>query len=80
MVEVFITDVKDPGEAQLRVERIHAAFTGYKANFDLEDCDRILRVLSATGLVETYRIIGLLKELGCHAEVLPDIIPKGRHI
>ena len=78
MVEVFITDVKGQREAQVLLERIHAAFTGYKANFDLEDCDRVLRVLSITGCVESYRIIGLLKELGCHAEVLPDIIPDPR--
>jgi len=78
MVEVFITDVKDHGKAQLLLERIHAAFTGYEANFDLEDCDRILRILSLTGYVETYRVIRLLKELGCHAEVLPDIIPDPR--
>jgi hypothetical protein len=78
MVEVFITDVKGQREAQMLLERIHAVFTGYKANFDLEDCDRILRVLSVTGSVESCRVIGLLKELGCHAEVLPDIIPDPR--
>ena len=78
MVEVFITDVKGQREAQMLLERIHAAFTGYRANFDLEDCDRILRVLSVTGCVESRRVIGLLRELGCHAEVLPDIIPDPR--
>jgi hypothetical protein len=78
MVEVFITDVKDHREAQLLLEQIHAAFTGYEANFDLEDCDRILRVLSITGRVESHRVIGLLKKLGCHAEVLPDIIADPR--
>ncbi|HVU54503.1 MAG TPA: hypothetical protein VHD83_05580 [Puia sp.] len=75
MVEIFITDVKDHTKAQLLLERIHASFTDYRANFDLEDCDRILRVLSTTGSVESCRIIGLLKDLGCHAEVLPDIVP-----
>jgi hypothetical protein len=78
MVEVFITDVKDHSEAQLLLERLHIAFTGYQANFDLEDCDRILRVLSNTGLVETYRIIRWLKDHGCHAEVLPDFVPDPR--
>ena len=75
MVEVFITDVKDPGEARWLLEQIHAAFTAYKANFDLEDRDRILRVTSITGCVESCHIIGLLKEQGRHAEVLPDIVP-----
>lgn len=75
MVEVFITDVKDCRRAQMLIEQLHAAFTGYKANFDLDDSDRILRVLSATGSVESRPIIRLLKDLGCHAEVLPDFIP-----
>jgi hypothetical protein len=79
MVEVFITDVKDDCEAQMLLGRIHAAFTGYKANFDLDDCDRILRVLSSNGFVETCHVIRLLKDLGCHAEVLPDIVPDARY-
>jgi len=54
------------------IERIHRTFTEYKANFDLEDCDRILRVTSSTGPVEARRLIRLLKELGFNAEVLPD--------
>ena len=74
MVEVFKTNVKDRAQAVMLIQRIHETFTGYKANFDLEDCDRILRVRSVTGVVESFRLIHLLKELGCHAEVLPDIV------
>ena len=78
MVEVFKTNVKDGGHAIQLLERIHAAFTGYKANFDLDDCDRILRVKAISGSVEARRLIALLKELGCHAEVLPDIVNSPR--
>lgn len=78
MVEVFKTNVKDGRQALLLLERIHAAFAGYKANFDLDDCDRILRVRSISGSVEIYHLIALLKELGCHAEVLPDVVNSPR--
>ena len=44
MVEVFKTNVKDQGVADKLIDQIHRIFIGYMANFDLEDCDNILRV------------------------------------
>lgn len=76
MVEVFKTDVNHRMHANMLIEQIHKTFTGYKANFDLEDCDRILRVKSITGAVEARRLIRLLDELGFRAEVLPDSVPQ----
>lgn len=76
MVEVFKTNVREPIFAYRLVEKIHERFADYKANFDLEDCDRILRVKCTTGPVQSSRLIALLKEHGFKAEVLPDdIIP-----
>ena len=50
MVEVFKTNVKDPHHAAMLIDCIHKSFDGYNANFDLEDCDKILRVKSASGI------------------------------
>jgi hypothetical protein len=72
MVEVFKTDVKDEGQAKKLVNLIHGSFPGYKANFDLEDRDRILRVQCDGGFVQPSRLIALLKVSGFHAEVLDD--------
>jgi len=74
MVEVFKTDVQCADQACTLVDRIHRAFPGYKANFDLEDCDRILRVAVAHGDINTSRIITLLNHAGVWAEVLTDEI------
>jgi len=71
MIEVFKTDVIDPVLAGLLQNRIHRTFPQYRANFDLEDCDRILRVACVTGSVEARRLIQLLEERGFKAEVLP---------
>lgn len=71
MVEVFKTNVEDHQQAKILLEQIHKVFTGYKANFDLDDCDKILRVQSA-GRVQTRSLISLLKDFGSAAEVLPD--------
>ncbi len=72
MVEVFKTDVRDRRHAYQLVEQIHETFGDYTANFDLHDCDRILRVKCTTGFVQASQLVELLKDYGCHAEVLPD--------
>ena len=78
MVEVFKTDVKDRDHATTLVEIIHNNFPEYRANFDLQDCDNILRVKSIKGPVKTTALINLLNEFGFTAEVLPDEIPATR--
>lgn len=75
MVEVFRTNVTDRHHANMLLDHIHRSFAGYKANFDLEDCDRILRVKSAAGFIQASYLIELLKDFGFHAEVLSDEIP-----
>ena len=72
MVEVFKTNVSDAGQANMLLEQIHKAYIGYRANFDLEDCDKVLRVQSATGEVRSACLIAFLHEFGICAEVLPD--------
>jgi hypothetical protein len=74
MVEVFKTNVIDSFHANMLVEQIHQTYTYYKANFDLDDCDKILRVESVSEPVQPSLLIGLLNEHGYHAEVLPDDI------
>ena len=76
MIEVFKTNVEHRMHALMLVEQIHKTFSGYRANFDLDDCDRILRVTSVTGSVEACGLIRLLEEQGFEAEVLPDIVPQ----
>ncbi|MGC1240022.1 MAG: hypothetical protein WA874_00465 [Chryseosolibacter sp.] len=78
-IEVFKTNVKDAGHAQMLLERIHFSFSDYTATFDLEDCDRILRVASATGLIDVSSLMKLLRSFGVQADVLPDDIPQVFH-
>lgn len=72
MVEVFRTNVKNRDHANVLIDQIHEAFTGYKASFDLEDCDKILRVESFIGPIHASSVINLLNRFGYEAEVLPD--------
>lgn len=72
MIEVFKTDVNEKDHAKMLVDRIHKAFSHCRANFDLEDCDRILRIKGITGEAETWQIVTLVKSFGWHVEILPD--------
>jgi predicted enzyme related to lactoylglutathione lyase len=71
-VEVFKTNVNKRKYANILLAKIHQAFVGYHANFDLEDCDKILRVQCNTGAVCTKTMILFLSDQGYRAEVLPD--------
>ncbi len=74
MVEVFKTNVKDHDYADRLIEQIHKNFIAYKANFDLQDCDNILRIKSMTGIIECDPLITFLEKFGCEAEILEDDI------
>jgi hypothetical protein len=75
MIEVFKTNVKHRDHANVLIEQIHESFSDYTANFDLEDCDKILRVKCSTGEIEPAQLIRLLREFGFNAEVLEDNLP-----
>lgn len=76
MIEVFRTNVQDPNHAIMLVGQINKTFEGYVANFDLEDCDNVLRVKSQAGGIQAASVIDLLKGFGFYAEILSDAEPQ----
>lgn len=74
MFEVFKTNVTNSRQANILLFEILAAFPTYKANFDLNDCDYILRIACKFRPVEVNSIICLLEEFGFNAEILADEI------
>jgi hypothetical protein len=68
MVEVFKTNVHDEEESRVLLEKLLFHFPGKKINFDLEDCDKILRVEGNDIL--PGRIIELLIAQGHVCEIL----------
>lgn len=44
MIEVFKTNVPDSMVAELLMARLQRIFPGCRVNFDLDDCDRVLRI------------------------------------
>jgi hypothetical protein len=72
MIEVFKTNVIRRSDAVLLVNRINAELPGHVANFDLDDCDRILRVKSEGNILLVNSILRLIESEGFNAEILPD--------
>jgi hypothetical protein len=58
MVEVFKTNIDDRDLAESLRAELQALFPNTRINFDLEDCDRILRIESAECIaVEIERVV-----------------------
>lgn len=73
MVEVFRTNIDDKLEAGHLLKKLQKTFPGYKINFNLEDCDNILRMETKNGIINATPVIDLVKNHGFEIEVLPDI-------
>ena len=69
-VLVFATSIATKQQARLVARHLSGVAGVAKWNFDLEDCDRILRIESAT--LEPECIIALLDSVGFECKELPD--------
>jgi len=71
IVEVFKTDVQKDAQARLLAKKLLIHFPYCKINFDLQDCDKILRVAGIAGIeICPKRIIRLINRSGYYCEIL----------
>ena len=70
MIEVFKTNVGKIAHARQIIDVLLEHFPEHKINFDLHDCDRILRVEGKNFMPE--KIIGLVIEKGFYCNVLEE--------
>jgi len=68
MIYIFKTSVKTKNQVQKLKPHINTMLAGEKWNFDLEDCDKILRIDSDENIVT--RITALLHTHKFHCEEL----------
>lgn len=73
MVEVFKTNVQTVDQATVVMFHLKREFPDFQIDFDLEDCDNILRIETVTHFMDIETILRTLKNCGLHAEILPDI-------
>jgi len=68
MVEVFKTNVQKKTQSKMLQGMLSEEFPASKINFDLSDCDKVLRVEGDD--LEALRIMTLINEHGFRCEVL----------
>jgi hypothetical protein len=68
MIEVFKTNVQEFSEAQKLVALLLRHFPNSKINFDLDDCDKVLRVEGHNLRIE--KVMTLVSEKGFLCKVL----------
>jgi hypothetical protein len=68
MVEVFKTNVRSTRKAKLIIQKLAEEFPTHKINFDLSDCDRILRV-QGENILEN-KIISIVTALNYKCNIL----------
>ncbi len=68
MIEVFKTNVQEVDQSKMIVGKLLEHFPNSIINFDLEDCDKILRIHSSS--ISNKKIIELLDSYGFQCEVL----------
>jgi len=68
MVEVFKTNVQKKAQSKMLLCILSEAFPSFKINFDLSDCDKVLRVEGEN--MEASRIMILVNEQGFTCEIL----------
>ena len=72
IVKVFKTNVNDHPDARHIIYLLQQTFINCKINFDLDDCDKILRVEGQQDFVNETGIRLLIAGCGYHCEPLPD--------
>lgn len=69
IIEVFKTNVQEESQCKVIIEKLLEHFPNSSINFDLEDCDKILRIHAPT--ISNTKIIDILNSHGYFCEVLP---------
>lgn len=69
-IKVYKTDVKEISRAEVILKAIREAIPGCEPSFDLEDCDRVLRVENDNAPVNDRTIRSLVQSSGYQIEEL----------
>jgi hypothetical protein len=72
MIEVFKTSIQDLQQARIIKQLLLVQNPLLEINFDLEDCDNILRIKNIEDAVDISAVLKVLNETGIYVEVLAD--------
>lgn len=70
-IKVYKSDIDDRRKAQLIQRVIQKHFESYEVSFDLENCDKVLRVESMNGPIDDSALEDIFRRNGHRIEPLP---------
>lgn len=70
MIEIFKTNISDAAAAEKISFELGRILPNAAINFDLDDCDKILRIVSTEPIIS--QTINFFLAIGHHCELLPD--------
>lgn len=70
-IKVYKTNVMDPSKAQDILDKIQLYLPESNPSFDLENCDKVLRVETQKKPVDDIKVRGLVQATGHYIEELP---------
>jgi hypothetical protein len=68
MIEIFKTNLENQADANFILQQLKTFFTNYFCNFDLEDCNKILRIEASN--IDIAKIEETLCKMGFDCENL----------
>jgi tellurite resistance protein len=72
MIEIFSTNITNENDALIITCLVHQVIPDGLVNFDLEDCDRILREEDKMKAFDANEIINLLEKKGFQCNLLKE--------
>ena len=72
MIEVFKTSIQNQLQARIVRQLLLVENPLLEINFDLEDCDNILRIKNIEDAVDISSVLKTLNETGIYVEILTD--------
>ncbi len=70
MVEVFKTNVSGKRNARKIIRLLTDKWRNLAVNFDLEDCDKVLRIENKISAIEVDELIVFIQSLGVEIQAL----------
>jgi hypothetical protein len=72
IVEIFKTDVTDNQKSSILIGMLQERFPSYIINFDLDDCDNILRIESHFEDIDIPSVIEFISNLNTQITLIED--------
>lgn len=70
-VWVYKTDVNNFSKAKIILDEIYREFPDSDLSFDLDDCDKVLRVEHPEGSIDEEKIFRIMKKQNVQIDTLP---------